>query len=96
MRLNIGTLIFLAAFAVVAGSMYGQTAPDLTPAEKVIVDKMRHLRDLADDVRTTTTRQLALDVRAPAGRAAVCAAERTVHGSVLCGACGDGTVGVAA
>lgn len=64
MRLNIGTLIFLAAFAVAAGSMYGQTAPDLTPAEKVIVEKMRHLRALADDVRPTTTRQLALDIRA--------------------------------
>jgi len=65
MRLNIGTLIFLAAFAVVAGSMYGQPAgPALTPAETAIVETMRHLRALADDVRTTTTRQLALDIRA--------------------------------
>jgi thiol-disulfide isomerase/thioredoxin len=69
MRLSIGTLVVAIVLGIAASAdrsaIYGQSSqPALTPAEAGIVEKMRHLRDLADDVRMTTTRQLALDIRA--------------------------------
>ncbi|MFL6375122.1 MAG: TlpA disulfide reductase family protein [Pyrinomonadaceae bacterium] len=69
MRSSIGTSLLAAFLGLIASAgasmMYGQPAgPALTPAETAIVEKMRHLRGLADDVRTVATRQLALDIRA--------------------------------
>ena len=69
MRASIRTLVVVIVLGIGASAdrsaLYGQgSQPVLTPAETAIVEKMRHLRDLADDVRTTTTKQLALDIRA--------------------------------
>jgi len=69
MKRNPGTLIFAAiccfAAFVIPSAIFGQGADaSTTPAEKAIVDQLRNLRSLADDVRTRTTRQLALDIRA--------------------------------
>src|SRR5437773_267208 len=69
MKRKPGTLIFAAvrcfAALVIPMAIFGQGAgASSTPAEKAIIDQLRHLRSLADDVRTRTTRQLALDIRA--------------------------------
>lgn len=37
--------------------------PTLSKEEAAILNQIRHLRELADDVRTTTSKQLALDIR---------------------------------
>ena len=37
--------------------------PTLTKQEKAIFDQIRHLRDLSDDVRARTSKQLALEIR---------------------------------
>jgi thiol-disulfide isomerase/thioredoxin len=70
MRHSIGALLLAGAavgIGLFAGTakLYGQ-APriPLTDAESSIAKSMGHIRDLPDDVRTKTTRQLALDIRA--------------------------------
>jgi peroxiredoxin len=65
MRLHIGISVFAAIFCIAASAIYGQSKePALTPAESAIVEKLRGLRKLPDDVRVNTTKQLALDIRA--------------------------------
>jgi peroxiredoxin len=54
----------LAAFGLLAvGSARAQTQDAVRPDEKVISDQINHLRSLPDDVRTRTTKQLAIDIR---------------------------------
>jgi thiol-disulfide isomerase/thioredoxin len=66
MRRSLGQVLLAAVIGIgLFAFSYGQ-APKipLTTAESAIVEKMRHLRDLTDDVRPGATRQLALDIRA--------------------------------
>jgi peroxiredoxin len=54
----------LAAIGLlVAGPARAQTQDSVRPNEKVISDQINHLRSLPDDVRTRTTKQLAIDIR---------------------------------
>src|SRR5258707_1278982 len=46
-----------------AGPARAQTQDAVRPNEKVISDQINHLRLLPDDVRTRTTKQLAIDIR---------------------------------
>ncbi len=46
-----------------AGPARAQTQDAARPNEKVISDQINHLRSLPDDVRTRTTKQLAIDIR---------------------------------
>lgn len=64
-RLNIASVSFGAL--LVLGCSHALCAQDKQPAwtseEKPIYDQIRHLRDLPDDVRAGTTKQLALQIR---------------------------------
>src|SRR5437016_49627 len=60
MRRIVFTLISVLATVVIAAP---QPAQQTTKTEAAIVEQIRHLRSLADDVRARTTRQLALDIR---------------------------------
>jgi peroxiredoxin len=54
----------LAAIGLLAaGPARAQTQDAVRPNEKVISDQINHLRSLPDDVRTRTTKQLAIDIR---------------------------------
>src|SRR5260370_41971942 len=54
--------VFLSAPGLGSGHA-GIQEPTLTKQEKAIFDQIRHLRDLSDDHRARTTKQLALDIR---------------------------------
>jgi peroxiredoxin len=54
---------FLAVMALMAPLGSAQARPVLSPPEKAIMDQLRGLRSLADDVRATTTMKLAIDIR---------------------------------
>ena len=56
--LSLATIGLLAA-----GSARAQTQDAVRTNEKVISDQINHLRALPDDVRTRTTKQLAIDIR---------------------------------
>src|SRR5947207_14216708 len=58
--------IFLALSLLVAPVAISVAiqAPQPTPAEAKILDQLRSLRSLPDDIRARTTKQLALDIRA--------------------------------
>src|SRR5438132_7747518 len=60
MRRIVFTLISVLATVVIAAP---QLAQQTTKTEAAIVEQIRHLRSLADDVRARATRQLALDIR---------------------------------
>jgi peroxiredoxin len=49
--------------AIVALSPIGIVAQEASKQETAILDQLRHLRSLPDDVRTRTTKQLAFDIR---------------------------------
>jgi len=57
--------VFLSAPGLLASGRVhaGIQQPTLTKPEKAIFDQIRHLRDLSDDVRARTTKQLALEIR---------------------------------
>jgi peroxiredoxin len=58
------TIILSAPGLSAFGGVHTRTqAPALTPQEKAIFDQIRHLRDLSDDVRARTSKQLAFDIR---------------------------------
>ena len=61
MRRIVFALSLLIAPAALAVVILGQQP---TPAEAKILDQLRSLRSLPDDVRARTTKQLALDIRA--------------------------------
>jgi peroxiredoxin len=56
--------LFLAAIGLLSAAPARAQAQDAArPNEKVISDQINHLRSLPDDVRTRTTKQLAIDIR---------------------------------
>ena len=59
----IAGLSLAAIGLLVAGPARVQTQDAVRPNEKVISDQINHLRSLPDDVRTRTTKQLAIDIR---------------------------------
>jgi|SRR5579863_868644 len=76
--------LLLASIGVSLAAQQKQQ-PAYTPQEQAIVAKIKTLRQLPDDVRATTTKQLALDIRAlPASneklRVAVYLASRATEG----------------
>src|SRR6185503_19545326 len=56
--------VFLSVQGLSSGRVYAtlQESP-MTKEEAAISNRIRHLRELPDDVRATTTKQLALDIR---------------------------------
>ena len=59
----IAGLSLAAIGLLVAGPARAQTQDAARTNEKVISDQINHLRSLPDDVRTRTTKQLAIDIR---------------------------------
>jgi peroxiredoxin len=59
----IAGLSLAAIGLLVAGPARAQTQDAVRTSEKVISDQINHLRSLPDDVRTRTTKQLAIDIR---------------------------------
>ena len=59
----IAGLSLAAIGSLVAGPARAQAQDAVRTNEKVISDQINHLRSLPDDVRTRTTKQLALDIR---------------------------------
>lgn len=59
----IASLSLAAIGLLVAGPARAQIQDTLRTNEKVISDQINHLRALPDDVRTRTTKQLAIDIR---------------------------------
>jgi peroxiredoxin len=56
--------VSLAAIGLlIVGPARAQTQDTVRPNEKAISDQINHLRSLPDDVRTRTTKQLAIDIR---------------------------------
>src|SRR5258708_22170265 len=55
--------VFLSAPGVLRTCYAGIHEPTLTKQEKAIFDQIRQLRDLSDEHRARTTKQLALDIR---------------------------------
>jgi peroxiredoxin len=62
MRRRVVALIFLVAVSAI--SLANVSIQQPTKAESSILDQLRHLRSLPDDIRARTTKQLALDIRA--------------------------------
>src|SRR6266480_2511485 len=64
-----GRIVLIAALSLaaigllVAGPAGAQAQDAVRTNEKVISDQINHLRSLPDDVRTRTTKQLAIDIR---------------------------------
>src|SRR5260370_34018993 len=61
-RIVLFVSVFLSAPGLGSGHA-GIQEPTLTEQEKAILDRIRTLRDLSDDHRARTTKQLALDIR---------------------------------
>ncbi len=59
----IAALSLAAIGSLVAGPAGAQAQDAVRTNEKVISDQINHLRSLPDDVRTRTTKQLAIDIR---------------------------------
>ena len=59
----IAGLSLAAIGSLVAGPARAQAQDAVRTNEKVISDQINHLRSLPDDVRTRTTKQLAIDIR---------------------------------
>jgi len=59
----IAALSLAAIGSLVAGPAGAQAQDAVRTNEKVISDRINHLRSLPDDVRTRTTKQLAIDIR---------------------------------
>jgi peroxiredoxin len=61
--LFVSVLLSAHGLAAFGGVRAGIQEPALTKQEKAIFDQIRHLRDLSDDLRARTSKQLALDIR---------------------------------
>ncbi len=59
-----GGLLLAAALLAAAPRLAARQGPAWSPREKPIVEEIRTLRQLPDDVRARTTRNLALEIRA--------------------------------
>ena len=60
----IGTTVIVASLCMIAAPLHSQTQEVIwTDQEKPIANQIGHLRDLPDNVRARTTRQLAIQIR---------------------------------